>query len=146
AAPAGPPVSKPAAHASTSRRCRRAALDHNQLSTETKPAGALVANLLDQEQRRSETWREIGHEHRADSPPHRDLRPHAIRPEPVDRALLQRLRRGDAEVDAGAVRARYRRDRDVIAHQVEAGCDEEAAQALLDPGRRPDSAALDDVE
>ena len=80
----------------------------------------------------------------ADPARHRDLGRHAVGPEPVDLAVFQRLRRGQAEIDArcrsrpapgrcgcrrGADRARRRSSR--------------RAQPHLDPGRRADAPALE---
>src|SRR6516165_4441167 len=84
--------------------------------------------------------------HGADSAAYRDLGTHAVGPEAVDLALLQRLRRGDAEIHAGALRARHRRDLHLIAREVDAGFDQQAAQPHVDPRRRADAASLHDAK
>ena len=46
--------------------------------------------------------------------------------------------------DAGIGRARHRRDLHLVAFEIDAGLDEQAAQAFVDPRRGADAAALDD--
>ncbi len=76
----------------------------------------------------------------ADARCHRQLGGHAVGPEPVDRALFERLGRGQAEIDARSRCARHRADADVVALRIEAGGGEQPAQPHLDPGRGPDAA------
>ena len=56
--------------------------------------------------------------------------PDAVRPKTVDPALLKRLGRGDAEINAGAGRARHRRDGDAVAFDIDAGLLEQATVNL----------------
>ena len=83
---------------------------------------------------------------RADAAPHRDFRAHAVGPEAVDLAFLQRLGRGEAEIDAGADRARHRRDLHLVADKIDAGLGQQSAQAFIDPRRGADAASFDDGE
>src|SRR2546422_95929 len=86
-------------------------------------------------------------EHGAVAAAHRDLGTHAVAPEPVDLALLERLRHGQAEIDALADEgARHRRDGDALALRIVSGLDQQAPQPHIDPRRRTDGAALEDRE
>src|SRR6516164_10960623 len=82
----------------------------------------------------------------ADAPPHRDLGPHAVCPEPVDQAVFERLRRGQSEIDAGPRGSRHRGDPDPIALQIDASFSQQPAEPHLDPGCRSDAAPLDHAD
>ena len=81
-------------------------------------------------------------DNRADAAPHRHLGPHAVRPEPVDLAVLQGPCGGHAEVHARALRTGHRRNRNLVPRKIDARGNEETAQAHLDPRRGADAAAL----
>ena len=81
----------------------------------------------------------------SDAAAHRDLGAHAVGPEAVNLALLERLRGGHAEVHAGALRPRHGSDRTSSRCTIDAGSLEQTAQPHVDPGCRADAAPLDDA-
>jgi len=96
------------------------------------------------------SWKAIAAAHvehdGADAAPHRYFRAHAVRPEAVELAVLQRLRRHDAEIRHVAENAGHRRDVDLVAIEIDAGGHQQPAQAGIDPWRGADGAAFDDAE
>src|SRR5262249_13638521 len=83
---------------------------------------------------------------RSNAPSHGHLRPHAIGPEPIDLALLERPRRRETEVDAFSGRARHRRDFHIVPIEIKTGLNEKPAKPHVDPGRCSDAATLNHLE
>src|SRR5262249_50889274 len=81
--------------------------------------------------------------HLADAMAQGDLSPHGISPESVDFAARESLRGGNAKRDAGGMRAWYTDDAHVVAHEIDAGVDQQLLESEFDHGGGPDGAASD---
>ena len=75
-----------------------------------------------------------------------DLGAHAVGPEAVDEPVFQRLRSHQTEIDAAAPGIGNWGDRDIVAHRIDAGCDEELLQPEIDPRCRADLASFNDID
>ena len=75
-----------------------------------------------------------------------DLRPHAVRPEPVDESVFERPGRGCPEAHPGSDGARHGRDVDLVALDVDSDFLQHPLEAVVDPGRGTDLLAFDGSE
>src|SRR5690242_12847240 len=67
---------------------------------------------------------------------------HTVRPEAVQLAIFQRLGGRYSEIDASTLRARNRRDLDLVALDIDSGLDQEPAKPEINPRRSADPASL----